>query len=219
MLFSRRRVGLWAGMATAVALTSGAMIASTASAETAVVGEAAPTFTVMDTKGNTHSLSDFAGKRVVLEWTNHGCPFVVKHYAKPPKNMQTTQASTTDGDDGVVWLSVISSAPGKQGYVTGTEADELTTSRGAVPTAVILDPEGTLGRMYGAKTTPHMYIIDNDDAQTLVYNGAIDDKKSTRVSDIDGATNYVTQALGELDAGEAVTNATTAPYGCSVKYS
>ena len=168
--------------------------------------------TVTDSNGVQHNLSDFAGKKVVLEWTNHGCPYVKKHYKTD--NMQKTQKMATA--DGAVWLSIVSSAPGKQGYVSGVEANELTASRNAAPTAVVLDPEGTAGRTFAAKTTPHMYIID--EAQTLVYQGAIDDNRSASPKTVAGAKNYVVAALDDLKAGNAVAESDTAPYGCSVKY-
>ena len=169
--------------------------------------------TVVDSNGTTHNLSDFAGKRVVLEWTNHGCPYVKKHYNT--NNMQGLQKeATADGD--TVWLSVISSAPGKQGYVSGAEANQLTTSRGAAPTAVILDAAGEAGRTFSARTTPHMYVIDEN--QVLVYQGAIDDNRSANPATVEGAKNYVRAALADLDAGRAVAEAETPPYGCSVKY-
>jgi len=169
--------------------------------------------TVVDSNGQLHNLSDFAGKKVVLEWTNHGCPYVVKHYATG--NMQKTQKLAT-ADEDTVWLSIISSAPGKQGYVTGTQANDLTTSRNAEPTAVVLDPAGTAGRKFSAKTTPHMFIIDEE--QTLVYQGAIDDNRSARKSTVAGAKNYVTAALADLENGVKVAESDTAPYGCSIKY-
>ncbi len=169
--------------------------------------------TVTDSNGVQHNLSDFKGKRVVLEWTNDGCPYVQKHYNT--NNMQTLQKEVTmDGD--TVWLSVISSAPGKQGYVSGEGANALTRSRGAEPTAVVLDPSGVMGKTFAAKTTPHMYIID--ESGTLVYQGAIDDNSSSRESTVASANNYVRAAMADLDAGRAVANADTAPYGCSVKY-
>ncbi len=211
---NKHSLGLGAGMALAVALTSAAMISSTAQAAT--TGEPAPAFTAVDSQGVSHSLDDFKGKRVVLEWTNDGCPFVQKHYANPRKNMQTLQADAAADD--IVWLSVISSAPGKQGHLSGDEADALNAERGAAPTAVLLDPSGDLGRLYSAKTTPHMYIIDNDDAQTLVYAGAIDSKSGTDPKEIDSATNYVTAALDNLEAGEPVDPSATKPYGCSIKF-
>jgi len=168
--------------------------------------------TVTDSNGVQHNLSDFAGKKVVLEWTNHGCPYVKKHYKTD--NMQKTQKMATA--DGAVWLSIVSSAPGKQGYVSGAEANELTASRGAAPTAVVLDPSGEMGRSFAAKTTPHMYIIDED--QTLVYQGAIDDNRSASPKTVAGAKNYVLAAMADLKAGNAIAEAETAPYGCSVKY-
>lgn len=176
------------------------------------VGKPAPDFTGVDSNGQSHRLSDFKGKTVVLEWTNHDCPFVVKHYSTG--NMQALQREATA--DGIVWLSVISSAPGKQGHVSPEQANELTASREAAPTAVILDSSGDIGRSYGAKTTPHMYVIDA--SGTLVYMGGIDDRPSSRKSDIEGANNYVRTALNELAAGKPVSDASTRPYGCSVKY-
>ena len=176
------------------------------------VGAPAPEFSLPDTKGNQHALADLRGSYVVLEWTNHECPFVRKHYGSG--NMQGLQKEYTS--DGVVWLSVISSAPGEQGYVSGDEADELTRDRDASPSAVLLDPKGTVGKLYDARTTPHMYIIDPNG--TLIYKGGIDDRPSTRQSDIDGATNYVRVALAEAKDGKPVSNPVTRPYGCSVKY-
>lgn len=177
-------------------------------------GQAAPSFTGTTTMGETVNLSDFADKTVILEWTNHDCPFVVKHY--DTDNMQALQRDMTD--DGVVWLTVISSAPGKQGYVSPEKANALTASRGAAPTHVILDPEGTIGRAYNAKTTPEMFIIEDGDVQPVAYMGAIDSIRSARASDVPKATNYVRQAYAELTAGQPVSMAETTPYGCSVKY-
>lgn len=215
MIFSRRNFSLAAGMAAAVALTAGALIASTAeAAPSAAVGASAPAFTGKTSNGETVSLSDFAGKTVVLEWTNDGCPFVKKHYSTPPSNMQTLQKTAT-GDD-IVWLTVISSRPGSQGHVTPDEANELTTSRGAAPSHVILDESGDIGRLYGAKTTPHMYVVTPEGE--LVYDGAIDSIPSAKVDDIAKAENYVTAALGNLEAGEPVATPATKPYGCAVKY-
>ncbi len=172
--------------------------------------------TVTDSNGVTHNLSDFAGKTVVLEWTNHGCPYVVKHYDPSIEggNMQNLQKAAAADD--VVWLSIISSAPGQQGYVSGEEANNLTTSRDAAPEAVLLDGTGTVGRTFSAKTTPHMFVIDAN--QTLVYQGAIDNVKSTNPADIPDATNYVSAALTALKNGEPIAEAETKPYGCSVKY-
>jgi hypothetical protein len=207
---NRERMGLIAAVAAAGVLTAGALIASTADAAT--IGEAAPAFAELSTTGETVKLSDFAGKTVVLEWTNDGCPFVRKHYDSG--NMQATQAAATA--DGVVWLTVISSKPGAQGYATAAEADALTAKHKAKPTAVLLDPDGSMGRAYGAKTTPHMYVISPEGK--LVYNGAIDSDPSSDPKDIAGATNYVEAALTAVKAGKAPDPAATVPYGCSVKY-
>lgn len=172
--------------------------------------------TVVDSNGVTHQLSDFAGKTVVLEWTNHGCPYVVKHYSPAHEggNMQNLQKAAAQDD--VVWLSIISSAPGQQGFVSGEEANGLTTSRGAAPAAVVLDASGDMGRTFSAKTTPHMYVINAD--QNLVYQGAIDSIKSVNPNDISSATNYVSAALTAVKNGETIAQAETKPYGCSVKY-
>lgn len=178
----------------------------------AVIGEKAPDFTAADSNGKNHTLASYKGKIVVLEWLNHQCPFVKKHYGG--ENMQKLQK--TYAGKGVIWLSIISSAPGKQGYCTPEEANSLTREKGAAPTAVLLDSQGTVGKLYGAKTTPHMFIISADGV--LVYNGAIDDIPSTDIDDIAKAKNYVQSALDELLAGKAVSMATSQPYGCSVKY-
>lgn len=182
------------------------------SADGLVIDHPAPNFSVKDSNGKTVSLKDFAGKKVILEWTNNECPFVEKHYGSG--NMQGLQKKFTD--EGLVWLSVISSAEGKQGYVDGAAANELTKTRKAQPSHVLLDPEGKIGKMYGAKTTPHMYIID--ESSNLRYMGAIDSIRSTNQSDIAKATNYVTQAMSELADGKPVSEAVTNAYGCSVKY-
>jgi peroxiredoxin len=176
------------------------------------IGRAAPDFTGADSNGQILSLDDFRGKLVVLEWTNHDCPYVRKHYGTD--NMQTLQKKWTER--GVVWLSIISSAPGRQGYVTGMEADELTQSRGASPTAVILDPEGSIGRLYRARTTPHMFVIDTDGV--LVYMGGIDDRPSADWASVDGSTNYVDEALRAAFGGRDPEVSVSRPYGCSVKY-
>jgi peroxiredoxin len=176
------------------------------------VGEPAPDFEGVDTAGKTQRLADYRGKILVLEWTNHDCPYVRKHYGAG--NMQAQQREAAA--QGVVWLSVISSAPGKQGHVTPEQADELTRSRNASPHAVILDPEGRIGRAYGAKTTPHMYVID--EAGKLVYMGGIDSITTANPDDIPQATQYVRMALQELAAGKPVSTQVTRPYGCSVKY-
>ena len=184
---------------------------STAAADP-TVGKAAPDFTGRASTGEIIELQDYRGKIVVLEWTNHDCPYVRKHY--DTDNMQSLQREAAE--KGVVWLTVISSAPGKQGYVTAEEANRLTLSRDAAPTAVILDPEGEIGRLYSARTTPHMFVIDA--AGVLVYMGGIDDKPSTRKSDVVKADNYVRAALDALLAGSPIETAVSRPYGCSVKY-
>jgi peroxiredoxin len=193
-------------LALAATLTAGAVAAKPE------VGQPAPAFSVADTTGKTWSLADLAGKGLILEWTNHDCPYVQKHYGSG--NMQALQQEARDA--GYVWLSVISSAPGKQGHVSAAEADELTEGRGAAPTAVLLDVDGAMGRAYGAKTTPHMFVIDG--AGSLVYMGGIDDRATTDPADVAGAENYVRLALTDLAAGKAVSNPATRPYGCSVKY-
>lgn len=177
-----------------------------------VIGQEAPAFSATDSNGKTVNLADFKGKVVVLEWTNDGCPFVQKHYNA--NNMQALQKRAAE--DGAVWLSIISSASGKQGHVTGEQANELTKSRNAAPTAVLLDETGEVGKLYGAKTTPHMFIVDAEGK--LVYEGAIDNKPSPRESDIKDATNYVQQALDEIKAGKPVSVSTSKAYGCGVKY-
>ena len=176
------------------------------------VGAQAPAFMAADTNGRTVSLADLKGKTVVLEWTNHQCPYVGKHYRG--NNMQALQKKWTAQN--VVWLSVISSAPGTEGYVSAEQANKLTVERGAAPTAVLLDPKGTVGHAYGARTTPHMYIIAGDGK--LLYAGGIDDKQSAALDDLKSAKNFVDAALTEVAAGKPVSITTARPYGCSVKY-
>ena len=177
-----------------------------------VIGAPAPAFTAVDSNGKSHALADFKGKTVVLEWTNDGCPYVKKHYGAG--NMQKLQQEITKA--GGVWLSIISSAPGKQGYVDGAGANKLTASRGAAPSAVLLDPTGVVGKAYEAKTTPHMFVIDN--TGVLRYMGAIDDQPSTDASTIESARNYVREAFNAVAAGRKVAETATDSYGCSVKY-
>jgi hypothetical protein len=176
------------------------------------VGAPAPDFTGTTSMGKTIHLSDFHGKFVVLEWHNNGCPYVRKHYNSG--NMQKLQKEWTS--KGVVWLTIISSAPGKQGYVTAGEENEYLTKMNAVPSAAILDPEGTIGHMYDAKTSPHMFIINPQGV--LIYDGAIDDKPTTDLNDVPSATNYVNLALDAAMSGKPVAVQTSRPYGCSVKY-
>ncbi|MGB1108835.1 MAG: redoxin domain-containing protein [Gammaproteobacteria bacterium] len=194
------------------AVFTGLLLLSPSTFAAVKVGQPAPDFSGTLTSGETVKLSDYRGKTVVLEWTNHDCPYVRKHYGAG--NMQAQQLAATG--DGVIWLSIISSAPGEQGYVEAAEADALTQQRKASPTGVILDPEGTIGQQYGARTTPHMYIIDPEG--TLQYMGGIDSIPSSSPGDIQRATQYVPAALAQLAAGQAVSPSVTRPYGCSVKY-
>lgn len=195
----------------AIALLAASAIAAPAAAAP-VLGQAAPAFTAVDANGKTRSLAEFKGKTVVLEWTNAGCPYVRKHYDSG--NMQGLQTSAAK--DGTVWLTVISSAPGTQGYVAGADAKAWKGKEKAAYADLILDPNGTVGRAYDAKTTPHMYVIDK--AGKLVYMGGIDDKPSSDPASLKGAKNYVTAALADVKAGRAVAQAATRPYGCGVKY-
>lgn len=177
------------------------------------IGKPAPEFQAVDSNGKAVKLSDLRGKLVVLEWSNHDCPFVIKHYRS--SNMQTLQKEATA--DGVVWLTIISSAPGTQGYVQGAEANDLTAKRNAAPSNVLLDPTGVIGKAYGAQTTPHMYVIGKDGM--LLYKGGIDDKPTSNVADVPGAKNFVKTALDAVKAGRSVDPAVTRAYGCTVKYS
>jgi peroxiredoxin len=195
----------------------GAFLASSAlgvpaAADEPQVGQPAPDFSAVDSQGKTRHLADFRGKVVVLEWTNADCPYTRKHYTSG--NMQSLQALAQQHS--VIWLSVISSAPGKQGYVDGAGADQLTRTRNAAPTAVLLDPSGTVGRLYHAKTTPHMYVIDAQG--NLRYMGGIDSIATADVADIQTAEPYLKEALLAVVDGTAVAHPVTRPYGCSVKY-
>ncbi len=176
------------------------------------VGKPAPEFSLTDTQGTSHKLSDFKGKMVVLEWINHECPFVKKFYG--PGKMQEWQSKWTSQD--VVWLSICSSNTGKQGYLSNEDWNKKTAEVGAKATAVLIDTDGTVGKLYDAKTTPHMYVINPEGV--LIYAGAIDSIKSTSSDDIAKAVNYVDQALTEAKAGKAVSVSTSPAYGCSVKY-
>lgn len=176
------------------------------------IGEPAPDFALHSAAGNQHSLSDFKGKIVVLEWVNHGCPFVKKHYESG--NMQRLQAEYTGKD--IVWLSICSSAEGKQGYMEPEAALEARNAAGAKATAYLIDETGEVGKLYGARVTPEMYIIDAEGK--LVYRGAIDSIRSTDVADVERAHNYVTTAIEQLLEGQPVTVANTKAYGCSIKY-
>jgi len=176
------------------------------------IGRPAPDFTVMDSQGRTQRLSDYKGKYVVLEWFNDKCPFIRKHYDSG--NMQRLQERYTG--KGVVWFSVLSSAPGTQGYADAAQANEIAKADHSHATALLLDPDGKVGLSYGAKNTPAMYVIAPDG--TLIYEGAIDDKPTTDVEDIPGAHNYVAAALDSAMAGKPVVVSRTKAYGCSVKY-
>jgi peroxiredoxin len=197
---------------TRVLITLALLVATTAVGAKPTVGEPAPEFSGMDSNGIEHSLAQYRGKFVVLEWTNDGCPYVGKHYGTG--NMQALQKKYVD--QGVVWLSIISSAPGRQGYADGARANKLTQERNAAPSAVLLDPDGTIGQVYGAKTTPHMYVVDPEG--TLLYMGGIDSIPTANWDDVPKADNYVSAALDEALAGTPVSKAVTRPYGCSVKY-
>jgi len=176
------------------------------------IGEPAPDFQATDSNGQVHKLSEYRGKFVVLEWYNNGCPYTRKHYETG--NMEHLQKEWTAR--GVIWFTVISSAPGQQGFVTAQQENDYIKKMNAVPTAALLDPAGVVGRLYAAKTTPHMFIVNPDGE--LIYDGAIDSKATTDQSDIPTATNYVSQALEEAMAGKPVSTPTSRPYGCSVKY-
>lgn len=202
------------GLTAAAVLAFATLAPADHAAASAGPGSPAPDFSAIDSNGDTVKLSDFTGKKVILEWTNHDCPYVKKHYDAERKNMQSLQTAMT-GED-IVWLTVVSSAPGKQGHVSGDEANALTASREAHPSHVLLDESGDIGRLFDAKTTPHMFVIDEQ--QQVQYAGAIDNIRSTDPGDIDTATNYVVEAVGDLDAGKPVAKAETAPYGCSIKY-
>jgi peroxiredoxin len=188
------------------------VIAATAAMAAPTLGRPAPAFKAVDADGKTRSLAEFAGKTVVLEWTNAGCPYVQKHYNAG--TMQGVQKQAVK--DGVVWLTVISSAPGQQGHKSAAGAKAWKASSQAGSSAILLDPSGAVGRAYDARTTPHMYVIDT--SGKLVYMGGIDDRPSADPSTLKGAKNYVTAALSDLKAGRAVAQPVTRPYGCSVKY-
>jgi peroxiredoxin len=181
-------------------------------AHAASIGQAAPTFTGKDSQGKTESLGQYRGKYVVLEWTNRDCPYTKKQYDSG--NMQALQREWTA--KGVVWLTVLSSAQGEEGYLDAAQENAQIEKVHAHPTAAILDPSGEIGKLYSAKTTPHMFVIDP--AGKLIYAGAIDDKATTDTADVRAAKNYVSAALTEAMAGQPVQVASTRPYGCSVKY-
>ncbi len=211
--FDRRTLmlGTSAGL-TMVAAGGLTMLSSRPAHAAPQVGKPAPDFTAVDSNGKTHKLSELRGKLVALEWTNHDCPYVRKHYNAG--NMQAIQKQAADA--GIVWLTVISSPPGEQGNVTPEKANELTQTRKASPAAVLIDPKGEVGRAYDARVTPHMFLINAEG--TLVYMGGIDSIPSTRADDIEKATPYFRDAITAAVKGEPVKNAVTRPYGCTVKY-
>lgn len=228
-LSNRRKLSLaFAGLVVVVIGLAGAVFVvphlddggpglTTAEASAApVAGAPAPAFTVVDTRGATHSLEAYRGRWVVLEWFNHECPYTRKHYKAVDGGPGNTQAMQRDYADRVVWLSIVSSAPGRQGFTTSEKADELTREKGAAPTAVVRDTAGTLGRLYGARNTPQYAIIDPQGV--LRYTGAIDSNSSSSAKSIPGATNYVRAALDAGLAGTPIAVAQTQPYGCDVKY-
>jgi peroxiredoxin len=176
------------------------------------IGRPAPDFRAVDADGRTRSLSEFKGRTVVLEWHNGGCPYVQKHYGAGA--MQSLQRQATA--DGAVWLTLVSSAPGTQGHLSGAEARGWKAANKAASTALLLDPGGDVGKAYDARTTPHMYVVDR--SGTLVYMGGIDDRPVADPSSLKGAKNYVSAALVDLKAGRAVATPVSKPYGCSVKY-
>lgn len=196
-----------------VAALAAAAISTGLSAMTAEVGKAAPDFTLTDINGKKHSLSDFKGKTVVLEWVNPECPFVVKHYEKSGNMPKTQKAALADG---VVWLQINSGHAGAQGDFSPEQVKAWMAKTSAASTAYFRDSDGKVGKLYDARTTPHMYIVNPEG--TLVYAGGIDSIRSSDPDDIAKATNYVTAALADLKAGKPVREASTRPYGCSVKY-
>jgi hypothetical protein len=194
-----------------VLAAAAALAAASPAAAAPVVGQAAPAFTARDADGRVRSLSEFKDKTVVLEWVNEGCPYVQKHYGSG--NMQATQKQAAA--DGAVWLTVASSAPGKQGHVDAAGAKRWTAAQKAAPTAFLLDADGKVGKAYDAKTTPHMYVVHKG---KLAYMGGIDDRPTAAQADVKGAKNYVLAALSDIKAGRAVATPVSKPYGCSVKY-
>jgi hypothetical protein len=210
---TRRNLLLGAGAAAvAAAIGAGFVLDGGPAVASVDTGAQAPAFSLQDASGATRTLAEFRGRTVILEWTNHQCPYVRKHYDS--RNMQTLQQEATA--DGIVWLQVISSAPGEQGYLDGAGARAQVTTENAHPTATLLDPTGVTGRAYGATNTPQMFIISPQGV--VLYQGAIDDRPSARPATLEGATNYVRAALADIEAGRAVQIAQTTPYGCSVKY-
>lgn len=203
---------LASGIGFPLASTSSRAFAAEQVAADSTVGKPAPEFTLTDTQGKQHSPKEAAGKFLVLEWTNYDCPFVRKHYES--QNMQKLQKSFTE--KGVVWFSICSSAPDRQGNYPPAKVNELMKANGASPTAYLIDADGKVGHLYGATATPHMFIINPKG--TVVYAGAIDDNPSADISDVKQATNYVQKALSEAMDNKPVSTPTSKAYGCSVKY-
>lgn len=199
----RRRALIGLGLA--------AIIAAPAAAQPQL-GQPAPAFSAVDADGRTRTLAEFRGRTVVLEWTNNGCPYVGKHYNSGAMQRLQRQAAK----DGVVWLTVVSSAPGMQGHLTPAQAKLWKAKVKAAPAAVLLDADGRVGRAYDAKATPHMFVVDG--AGRVAYMGGIDDRPSSEPASLKGAKNYVAAALADLKAGRPVAQAVTRPYGCGVKY-
>lgn len=211
MFHATRRVIL-AALAAVTLAAPAALVASDDAKPAAAIDKPAPAFALPGIDGKTHSLADYKGKYVVLEWINFECPFVKKHYST--ENMQAMQKKY--GEKGVVWFTICSSAPGKQGYYEPDALKTMTAEKKMASAAFLRDLDGTVGKAYGAKTTPHMYVIDPEGI--LIYAGAIDDKPSANPADIKGASNYVQASLEAAMGGKAVATHTTVPYGCSVKY-
>src|ERR1051325_6913746 len=195
-----------------LSITTSLIATTLLAADAPPVGNTAPEFSLTDTKGKTHSLADYKGKYVVLEWFNPECPFVKKHYGSD--NMQNLQKEFTE--KGVVWLTIDSNAPGTEGNLTTDQAEKIMKGWKTHQTALLLDTDGKVGRAYGAKNTPNMVVINPDGK--IVYEGAIDSKATPNPSDIPSSTNYVKAALEQSLAGKSVATPETKPYGCSVKY-
>lgn len=208
MMFSKRQVLSGGAALFALAACGGAP----ADVQEVATGAQAPAFSVVDATGATRTLAEFAGQNVILEWTNAGCPYVRKHY--DAGNMQAVQRDAAAR--GTVWLQVISSAPGEQGYLDGPGAVARVAEDQATVSATLLDPDGVMGRAYGALNTPQMVMINPEGV--IVYQGAIDDRPSARPETLEGATNYIRAAWADIDAGRPVQIAQTTPYGCGVKY-
>ena len=213
MKFSKKWIGALAALAlVALVITLNMGVNTTAVIAAANVGKPAANFTLADADGKQVSLADYKGKWVVLEWLNHGCPYVQKHYGSG--NMQSLQKDYTG--KGVVWLSIVSSAPGKQGYYSASEHKKMAAEKGSSATAILIDETGKVGKLYGAKTTPHMFIINPQG--DVVYNGAIDDHPNTNKADIANSKNFVRVALDAALQNKPIETASTQPYGCTVKY-